>query len=78
MTDPWEAIRHATMDQLVTQAKLAGSALQLNGFTTPEGWPFVVVIAVAAAGNEKAVELAQEFGSKLRAAGAGYAERKAP
>jgi hypothetical protein len=68
--DPWEQVRFLTADQLVTWTKLNGSAFALNGNTTPEGWPFVVVIAVAKPGNERAVELAQEFHRKLTEAGA--------
>lgn len=66
--DPWETLRRLTVDQLVTQVKLSGSAMQFNGFTTPEGWPFTLVLAVAKPGNERAVELAQEFSRKMTAA----------
>lgn len=69
-SDPWEQVRHLTADQLVTWTKLNGSAFALNGNTTPEGWPFVVVIAVGKPGNEHAVELAQEFHRRLTEAGA--------
>lgn len=65
MTDPWEQIRWVTLDSLVTQVKLQGSAAQVNGHTTPEGYPFTVVVAVAKPGNEKAVELANEFHQKM-------------
>lgn len=58
------------MDQLVTQTKLCGSAMVLNGFTTPENWPFTIVLAVAKPGNERAVEFAQDFFRKMNAAGA--------
>lgn len=63
----WEAIRHLTVDQLVTGTKLRGSALQLIGKTTPEGWEFHIVVAVARPGNEHVVKLAQEFHEKLSA-----------
>lgn len=66
--DPWEAVRHLTLDQLVTKTKLAkASALRLNGFTTPEKWPFVVVLAIGGPGNEAAVELANEFNAQMLA-----------
>lgn len=65
--DPWEQVRHLTLDQLVTQTKLAGgSAFQLNGFTTPEKWPFTVVVAIAGPGNDYAVELANEFSTNMK------------
>jgi len=70
MSDPWEEIRGASLDQVVTWVKLRGSAFEVNGHTTPEGWPFVVVVAVGKPGNERAVELAREFHSKLAEAGA--------
>lgn len=58
--DPWEDIRHATMDQLVTKAKLSGSGMALNGFTTPEGWPFTVLIAIGSPGNELGLDHVRE------------------
>lgn len=70
MSDVWEMIRHLTMDQLVTQTKLSGSALVLNGFTTPEKWPFTIVLAVAKPGNELAVQYAQEFFQRMATTGA--------
>jgi hypothetical protein len=67
-SDPWEAVRHLTLDQLVTRTKLSNaSALRLNGFTTPEKWPFVVVIAIGGPGNEAAIELANEFNAQMLA-----------
>lgn len=65
MADAWEQLRHLTLDQLVTYVKLNGSALLQDGQTTPEGWPFVLVVAVARPGNEKAVEYAREFAGKM-------------
>jgi hypothetical protein len=50
--DPWEEIRFMTMDGLVTFTKLHGSAFSMRGWTTPEGWPFTVMIAVGSPGNE--------------------------
>lgn len=64
--DAWERVRHLTLDQLVTQTKLAGaSASQLNGLTTPERWPFTVVVAIGGPGNEAAVEAAKTFHDTL-------------
>jgi hypothetical protein len=65
--DAWEQIRHLTLDQLVTQTKLrnASSAL-LNGFTTPEKWPFILVIAIGGPGNELAVDAAKTFHDTLK------------
>jgi hypothetical protein len=68
MSDAWEALRWLTLDELVTKVKLAGSAACVHGATTPEGYPFVIVVAVAAPGNERAVELAREFNAKMAAA----------
>lgn len=65
--DPWETVRHLTLDQIVTQTKLANaSAAQFNGFTTPERWPFTIVVALGAPGNEYAVELAKEFSENMK------------
>jgi ABC-type sugar transport system substrate-binding protein len=64
----WEAIRHMTIDQLVTATKLHGSSSGVVGWTTPEGWPFVVVVGVGSPGNERAVEWAREFHQKMAAA----------
>jgi hypothetical protein len=65
MTDPWERLRHMTIDQLVTATKLSGSVTQANGWTTPEGWPFMVMAVVAKPGNERVLELAGEFHQKV-------------
>jgi hypothetical protein len=54
------------LDSLVTFTKLNGSCLELHGFTTPEGYPFVMVVAVASPGNERAIQLAQDFAAKMR------------
>ena len=70
MSDPWETIRYMTMDQLVTYAKLNGSAFVLNGFTTPERWPFTIVLAVGSPGNEAVPELAKKFHEEMTARGA--------
>lgn len=59
-----------TIDDFVTATKLSGSAGQLMGWTKPEGWPFVIVCAVASPGNERALEYAQEFAVKMAKAGA--------
>lgn len=77
-SDPWEAIRHVTIDQVVTRVKLEGSAFQLYGHTKPEGWPFVVVVAIGKPGNERAVELAQKFHEGLTTAGASLRAAKNP
>ena len=68
MSDAWEQVRHTTVDTLVTKVKQEGSALMLEGFTTPEGHPFVLVVAVANPGNELALEYAKEFAGKMNAA----------
>jgi hypothetical protein len=69
-TDPWETIRFATADQLITWVKLHGSVFILNGSTTPEGWPFHIVVAVSSPGNERAGELIRQLHRDLFAAGA--------
>ena len=68
--DPWESLRHMTLDQLVTQTKLGGSASGVQGHTTPEGYPFAIVVAVATPGNERVMDFAREFHEKMVAAGA--------
>lgn len=75
MSDAWEKLRHLTLDQLVTQTKLSGSAQVLYGFTTPEGWPFMLVMAVAKPGNEMAVELVRVLYERMVAFGAPMKER---
>lgn len=60
-------LKNLTVEQLVTDMKLSGSASQVVGHTTPEGWPFIVVCAVAKPGNELAVQYAREFATKMQA-----------
>jgi hypothetical protein len=50
--DPWEEIRFTTMDSLVTFTKLHGSAFSMRGWTTPENWPFTVIVAIGGPGHE--------------------------
>lgn len=68
--DAWERLRFMTIDQLVTETKLGGSASASYGRTTPEGWPFVVICAVASPGNEMALVYVAEFQAKMTEAGA--------
>lgn len=68
--DAWERFRHMTLDQLVTETKLGGSASVSYGRTTPEGWPFVVICAVGSPGNEVAMLAAGMFHGTLMRAGA--------
>lgn len=68
LPDSWEQLRHMTLDQLVTFVKLNGSALQQYGITAPEGWQFVIVVAVASPDNELAVKLARDFAKNMTAA----------
>jgi hypothetical protein len=65
--DAWEQVRHLTLDEIVTRTKLSNaSAFQLNGFTTPEKFPFTVVVALGATVSDKqAIELATEFKDKM-------------
>lgn len=60
-SDPWEAIRHLTIDQLVTQVKLAGSSFLLCGNTTPENWPFRMILVIGKPGNEGALLLIEKI-----------------
>lgn len=53
----WERIRHMTLDQIVTAVKLSGSAGKLHGFTTPEGYPFRLMVAVGVPGSERVIEI---------------------
>lgn len=50
-----------TVEQLVSLVREHGSALVINGTTTPEGYAFHVCVAVASTGNERAVEAALVF-----------------
>jgi hypothetical protein len=60
-------LKTLSVEQLVTDTKLSGSAAQVVGHTTPEHWPFIVVVAVAKPGNELAVQYAKEFAQKMQA-----------
>lgn len=62
---PWDNIGEMTVDELVTGTKFAGSATAFYGNTTPEGWPFAIIIAVASPGNETVMELVADFHRKL-------------
>lgn len=68
LPDSWEQLRHMTLDQFLTFVKLNGSALLQDGHTTPEGWPFVIVVAVASPGNELALKYARDFAKNMTAA----------
>lgn len=61
-------LKDITVDQLITDTKLVGSASEIVGVTTPEGWPFVVVVAVAKPGNERVLDMAKDFHRKITAA----------
>jgi hypothetical protein len=63
--DAWEKMRHLTLDQLVTTVKLQGSAVRITGMTTPEKWPFVLVVGVGKPGNELVLKYIQEFDDKM-------------
>jgi hypothetical protein len=69
-TDAWDQVRFETFDELVTWVKLNGSCLQLNAYTTPEGWPVSVLIAVGKPGNERVIEIVKEAGLAIHQAGA--------
>lgn len=72
--DAWERLRFQTIDQLVTETKLSGSASMTFGRTTPEGYPFVVICAVASPGNEVALQYAYVF-QALMARAASFVDR---
>jgi hypothetical protein len=78
--DPWEQIRHLTLDEIVTKTKLSNaSAFQFNGFTTPEKFPFTVIVAIGATPeNEKAIALAIEFKDKMVALAQWHREAQNP
>lgn len=61
----WEQLRRMTLEELVMFVKLNGSAFLQNGVTFPEGYDFVVVVAVASPGNEAAMQFASEFHAKM-------------
>jgi hypothetical protein len=67
MSDLWDKLRWVTFDSMVTTVKRSGSAMQFDGLTTPEKWPFTIVVAVAKPGNERAVQLAKDFNDKMSA-----------
>lgn len=64
----WERVRHMTLDQIVTATKFLGSGTMHLGFTTPEGWPFVVVVAIASPGSEAVVPLTRQYHQVMREA----------
>lgn len=65
MSDVWERLRHMTLDQLVTHVKLYGSGAEVRGRTTPEGYPFCLVVAVGKPENERAGELVREASEEI-------------
>jgi hypothetical protein len=44
--DDLDLLSDVSVNDLITQTKLAGSLLVLKGWTTPEGWPFAVVVTI--------------------------------
>ena len=66
----WNDLKKVDLNRAVTWTKLNGSVFQLSGRTTPEGWPFVVLVAVAKPGNEPMLELVQKFHRDASALGA--------
>lgn len=68
MKEPhWDKIGDMTVDDLVYETKFTGSAVSFYGFTTPEKWPFAVIIAVASPGNESVMEMVADFHRKMAA-----------
>jgi hypothetical protein len=63
--DRW---RHMTFDQLVTWTKSHGACLQLNAFTTPEGWPVSALVAVGKPGNEAIIDIVVLAANAMRSA----------
>lgn len=60
-----DVLKHTTVDALVTQTKLSGSLGTILGYTQPEGWHFVILVAVASPGNEAVVPLTKIFLDEL-------------
>lgn len=60
-------LKQVSVDRFVTDTKLSGSVMSLQGFTKPEHWPFVVIAVVAKPGSEQLLELVREFHGKLAA-----------
>lgn len=46
MSDALMDVMDTTLNDIVTATKLQGSLLVLKGWTTPENWPFAVVVTV--------------------------------
>lgn len=70
--DPFtiDSIENVTLGAMLTLVKLRGSGAHINGVTTPEGWGWSICIAVGSPGNQPALELAREFGTRLTELGA--------
>lgn len=65
----WEQLRHVTLDRIITGIKLGGvSAAAVNGLTTPEAWPFAIVIALGRPGNHAPVAWVHELQAHLQQA----------
>ncbi len=64
----WEKVRHMTIDQIVTATKLLGSGQMFIGWTTPEGWPFAIVVAIGSPGSEAVVPLTKQYHRVMKAA----------
>lgn len=65
----WDELGGRSIDELVTAAKVVGVGLSLMGFTTPEQWPFAIVVTVGSPGNERALRWAMELQERIRQAG---------
>jgi hypothetical protein len=55
--DPFEQWNLMPVQQLVTETKFRGSGTALWGHTTPEGWPYCLVVAVGSPGNQAALDV---------------------
>lgn len=77
---PWERLRFVTIDQLVTGVKLSGnSATSVFGNTTPEGYPFALLLAVGSThDNLKGIEIIKSACALMSNLASGTKQAAAP
>lgn len=66
----WERLNQMTMEELVTETKLRGSATILMMVTKPEGWPAAVMVVVESQRNAGVLRVIQRAQAELTTLGA--------
>lgn len=59
--DRWDLTK-VSINEMITETKRQEmTVMEVRGFTTPEGWPFVVLAAVIKPGQEEMLSLVEHF-----------------